>query len=110
MREGFGGDLGDQIALLCGHARYLLVQLLCDLHEPPLVHVAIPLELPQLATQLEEGAHEVLGFVFVDAFGHLRDAAIAAMKELESTGILGVFFVVETVDIFEVAVQGEEEL
>lgn len=63
-----------------------------------------------MAAQLQEGIHEILRFVLVDAIGQLCYPSITTLQEPQSTSILCVFAIVEGVYIFEVTVEGEKEL
>lgn len=90
--------------------RDFLVQLFRDLDEAPAVDVAEELEVPQLISQLKEGAHQLFDLVVVQVGDDLGAPAIAILEELEAAVRLGELLVVELVDILEVAVQGEEEL
>jgi hypothetical protein len=51
-----------------------------------------------------------LGLVLVYALWNLSGTSIATMKKLESARIFSILLVVEAIDIFEIAVEREEEL
>jgi hypothetical protein len=94
---------------LGAHPRNFLIQLLRDLDEAPPIDLPIPLQLPQLTSELKECTHDILCFVFVQSVWTLGCASIAAMEEFEPPGEFGVLLVVEAIDILEIPIKGKEE-
>ena len=62
-----------------------------------------------MAPQLEESGHQILCLVGIQALGSLQGKAITIFKEFQPARKILIFFVVEVVDIFEVAVEVVEE-
>lgn len=95
--------------MLCGGVGHLLVQFLGDFDKTTAVDLAEPCEFPQLTAQFEQGSHELLDLILVQIRDGIRRTAIPILEKPEPTVGLTKLLVIERVDIFEVAIQGEEE-
>ena len=85
---------------------YLLVQLLGDFDEPSAIDLAIPLELPQLTAQIQEGTDDIFNLLFAEASEKGGVTGIAIVEESEAAGGFGILFVVEAIDEFQVPIKG----
>lgn len=85
---------------------YLLVQLLGDLDKPSTIDLAIPLELPQLAAEIQESTNDIFNLLLAEASEKGGIAGIAIVEESKAAGGFSILFVVEAIDEFQVPIKG----
>ena len=110
LGKGTEFHLGRDVPALRRLVRQFFVQFLGNFDEAAAVDLAKPLEVPQLAPELEEGAHELLGLVIVEVGGGLQSLTISVMECFDMAPDIGELLVEERIDLFQVSVKGEKEL